>query len=373
MKIVTVVGARPQFIKAAPMSEALRASGIIEYLLHTGQHYDAQMSQVFFNDLNLPTPAANLGIGSGSHAQQTAAMLVGIEQVLLAEQPDWVIVFGDTNSTLAGALAAIKLHIPVVHIEAGLRSYNRQMPEEHNRVLTDHCSDLLFCPTQTAVANLHQEGLNRGIYNVGDVMYDAILQNLARAAERTNVVGSLGLASQGYYLATLHRPVNVDDPTRLHQIMLALNELDRPVILPLHPRTQARLLSPDESISHSHGQSIQILNSKFQNLTFIPPQGYLDMLLLEQSAKAILTDSGGVQKEAYCLAVPCLTLRNETEWVETLRDGWNQLVLVDQPDLAGELQRAIHTPPGTSLPEPVFGDGTAAQQIAQILLTYSRT
>lgn len=372
MKVVTVVGARPQFIKAAPVSLALQAAGFAEYLLHTGQHYDRQMSQVFFTDLNLPEPAVNLGIGSGSHAQQTAAMLVGIENILLEQKPDFVVVYGDTNSTLAGALAAIKLHIPVAHIEAGLRSFNRQMPEEHNRVITDHCSELLFCPTQTAVENLQREGITQGVQQVGDVMYDAILQYLPLATRRSHILEALEVIEKGYYLVTLHRPANVDDDTRLQHILLSLEKLDQPVIFPLHPRTQSRLINLGllEPASASQDVPLYLQNSPHKNIIFISPVGYLDMLVLEQHARAILTDSGGVQKEAYLLAVPCLTLRNETEWVETLADGWNQLVEVDLPDLASLLQAAISSPPRTTTPRSVFGDGTAARQIAQGLSAY---
>ena len=239
MKIVTVVGARPQFVKAAPVSKALRRDHT-EVLVHTGQHYDRAMSDLFFEEMAIPRPDHELGVGSGSHGRQTGQMLIGIEEVLLAERPDWVLVYGDTNSTLAGALAAVKLGIPVAHVEAGLRSFNRAMPEEHNRILTDHCADLLFCPTQTAVDLLRGEGVTRGVHLVGDVMFDAALQFAEVARQRSTILTDLGLTPKGYALATLHRPYNTDDPERLREVLAALDALEMPVILPLHPRTRAR-------------------------------------------------------------------------------------------------------------------------------------
>ena len=370
MKAVTILGARPQFIKAAPVSQALQAAGIQQVMLHTGQHYDPGMSQVFFDELTLPEPAINLGVGSGSHAQQTAQMLVGIENFLSSEQPDWVIVFGDTNSTLAGALAAVKLHLRVAHIEAGLRSFNRQMPEEHNRVLTDHCSDLLFCPTRTALENLRGEGLSRGAVWVGDVMYDAILQYRSQA-KRSTILARYGLLPQRYYLATLHRPVNTDDPRRLKHILAALDALEAPVILPLHPRTHTCILEHSlvdpgrlEATTGQHAAQAA------PGLLLVPPASYLEMLQLEQQACAILTDSGGVQKEACCLAVPCVTLRSETEWPETLAGGWNQLIDANHPALAQLLDTALNTAPQTAAPEAYFGDGTASQKIAACLQSF---
>ena len=352
MKVVTVVGARPQFVKAAPVSKALRQEHT-EVLVHTGQHYDRALSDLFFEEMDIPRPDHELGVGSGSHGRQTGQMLIGIEEVLLAERPDWVLVYGDTNSTLAGALAAVKLGIPVAHVEAGLRSFNRAMPEEHNRILTDHIADLLLCPTQTAVNLLRGEGVTRGVHLVGDVMYDAALQFAEVARQRSTIVAELGLASKGYALATLHRPYNTDDPDRLREVLAALNELEMPVILPLHPRTRNRLAE----IGHQP--------SAISHLQYVPPVGYLDMLALEQSAALILTDSGGVQKEAYFFAVPCVTLRPETEWVETVTAGWNRLAW----GAAAVVVEAARRPWPVDPPPPVFGDGHAAERIVELLET----
>lgn len=355
MKVVTIVGARPQFIKAAPLSRALRAAGIQEYLLHTGQHYDYGMSQVFFEELGLPQADMNLNVRSGGHGQQTGQMLIEIEKVLAAEQPDCVIVFGDTNSTLAGALAAVKLHIPVAHIEAGLRSFNRQMPEEHNRVLTDHCADLLFCPTPTAVENLRREGLTQGIHLVGDPMYDAVLMFSQIAREKSKILETLGVLPRGYLLATIHRAYNTDDPQALSALLEALQSLEETVILPVHPRTRKKIA--DFGLLKTENTS---------NLRLVEPLSYLDMLVMEQNARLILTDSGGVQKEAYFFAIPCLTLRPETEWVETLAEGWNTIVGLD----AAKIRQHVRDVPAPSIPpRPVFGDGSAAAQIVEILQT----
>ncbi|HEC35942.1 MAG TPA: UDP-N-acetylglucosamine 2-epimerase (non-hydrolyzing), partial [Anaerolineae bacterium] len=283
MKIASIVGARPQFIKAAPVSEALREAGHHEFLIHTGQHYDYGMSRVFFEELGIAEPDVNLGVGSGPHGWQTGQMLMRIEKVLLDKKPDWVLVYGDTNSTLAGALAACKLHIPLAHVEAGLRSFNREMPEEHNRVLTDHCSDLLFCPTQTAVDNLAREGITQGVHLVGDTMYDAVLQFAEIARQRSTILQDLGLRPKGYLLATVHRPYNTDDPDRLRGILEAFAEIGEMVIFPVHPRTRQRMAE----FGLSNPQST------IGNLQFLEPVGYLDMLVLEQNARLILTDSGG--------------------------------------------------------------------------------
>ncbi len=350
MVIFTVLGARPQFIKAAPVSRALHQAGCDEFMLHTGQHYDYGMSQVFFDELDLPAPAINLGIGSGSHAQQTGQMLVGIEQALLDQNPDWVLVYGDTNSTLAGALAAAKLHIPVAHVEAGLRSYNRSMPEEHNRVLTDHCADLLFCPTQTAVDNLEQEGVTQGVHLVGDTMYDAVLRFSARAQERAASLKALGLAPKGYLLATIHRAYNTDTPGPLSELFSAFGEVGEIVLLPLHPRTRQALERFAISIPG--------------NVRIIDPVSYLEMLVLEKNARLILTDSGGMQKEAFFLEVPCITLRPETEWVETVHSGWNRVVGSD-PQRIVEAVKQQSWP--QSVPPRLFGDGRAAERIVRIL------
>jgi UDP-GlcNAc3NAcA epimerase len=280
-------------------------------------------------------------------------MLIRLEEVLLAEEPDCVLVYGDTNSTLAGTLAAVKLHIPVAHVEAGLRSYNRDMPEEHNRVLTDHVSDLLFCPTQTAVDNLAREGITRGVHLVGDVMYDAVLYNTSLAEDRSDILARFGLETRGYALATVHRPRNTDNPERLRSILGALVEIGRRVILPLHPRTRKNLNALHRSNFHLPA-SIQLID----------PVGYLDMLILEKNARVILTDSGGVQKEAYFFAVPCLTLREETEWLETVETGWNRLVGADRALIA----QAAHEFRPEGSPPAVFGDGHAAERVAKLLV-----
>jgi UDP-N-acetylglucosamine 2-epimerase len=355
LKIVTVVGARPQFIKAGPVSAALRAAGHRELLVHTGQHYDYQMSQVFFDELGLPQPDLNLEIGSGSHGRQTGTMLIRLEEVLLAEKPEWALVYGDTNSTLAGALAASKLRIPLAHVESGLRSFNREMPEEHNRVLTDHCADLLFCPTRTAVENLSREGIAHGVHQVGDTMLDAVLQFLQVANRRSRILVELGLQAGGYVLTTLHRPYNVDDPRQLREILSALVEIGEPVVFPVHPRTRQRI---DALGDPELGQD------SMSRLRLIDPVGYLDMLVLQQNARLILTDSGGVQKEAYFLSIPCVTLRPETEWVETVEAGWNVIAGASRETIVA-CARSARRPEGT--PPPIFGDGKAAQQIVRVL------
>ena len=349
MKVATVVGARPQFPKAAALSRVIRKHHE-EILIHTGQHYDDLMSDVFFRDLNLPEPDLNLGVGSGTHAFQTARMLEGIATVLDDQHPDLLIVFGDTNSTIAGALAAAKLQIPVAHVEAGLRSHNRAMPEEINRILTDHISDYLFCPTQTAAEGLRAEGLDRGIYQVGDVMYDSLLASLPLAKrEHDSILARHGLKPGGYYLATIHRPANTDDPETLQRLCQALEALNLPVILPLHPRTEAALQAQHRQLG--------------ANLRTTPPVGYLEMLTLEQNARAILTDSGGVQREAYFLSTPCVTLREETEWPETLAGNWNILAGTEP----GRISTAAKRPAPNKPPPPAFGDGRAAEKIVEIL------
>lgn len=351
MKIVTVVGARPQFIKAAAVSRVWRQVHT-EILVHTGQHYDENMSAVFFAELDLPQPDVNLGVGSASHGAQTAAMLTGIEQVLLAEKPDWTLIYGDTNSTLAGALAAAKLHIPVAHVEAGLRSFNRAMPEEINRVLADHVSDLLFCPSQTAVNNLAAEGISQGVHLVGDVMADALTFASTRAQTHSDVLQRLGLTEKGFLLATVHRAENTDDLARLRAILDAFAALDEPIVFPVHPRTRTRL----ETLN---------LKSKIQNLKSIDPVGYLDMVRLEQAARMILTDSGGIQKEAYWLGVPCVTLRDETEWVETVRGGWNVLTGADTKRIVTAVQEWVQP----EIRPALYGDGQTAERIVKYLAT----
>lgn len=356
MSVLTIVGARPQFIKAWPLAQALKKNNIQEVLVHTGQHYDDQMSRIFFDELGLTPPAFNLGVGSGTHAEQTAAMLVALERTVRDVNPSCVVVFGDTNTTLAGAIAACKLGVPVAHVEAGLRSFNRAMPEEHNRVLVDHCSNLLFCPTQTAVANLAREGVVQGVHLVGDVMFDAIIHFAPIALERSTLRAALGLAQDEYVLATVHRAYNTDDPAALARLLQALNGVGKPTVFPIHPRTRSRL------------REFGIDPSGSSNVRFIDPVGYFDMLALEQGASVILTDSGGVQKEAFFLGVPCVTLRPETEWVETVENGWNRVVGSD-PVLIAEAAMNATKPKGRK-PTP-FGDGTSAVKIADILTGYA--
>lgn len=343
MKVVTIVGARPQFVKAAPVSRVLRAAGHQELLVHTGQHYDYYMSDVFFEEMDIPIPEHNLRIGSGSHAQQTAQMLIGLEEIMQQHKPDWVLVYGDTNSTLAGALAAVKLQLPVAHVEAGLRSFNRSMPEEYNRILTDHCAQMLFCPTQTAVDLLAKEGITEKVYLVGDTMYDAVLQFADHARQKSRILEMLGVESGGYLLTTVHRPYNTDVPENISAIFSALADLQETVIFPAHPRTRRHLP-----------------NIQAHNVRLIEPVGYLDMLMLEQHARMILTDSGGIQKEAYFFKVPCLTLRPETEWTETLQGGWNTIVGADRLAIVRGV-RCQQRPHGD--PPRVFGDGHAAERI----------
>ena len=380
MKIVTIVGARPQFIKSAPVCRALREAGHREILVHTGQHYDDGMSAVFFREMGIAEPDVNLGVGSGAHGLQTAEMLIGIEKVVMDEKPDCLLVFGDTNSTIAGALAAIKLHTPIAHVEAGLRSYNREMPEEHNRVLTDHCSDILFCPTETAVTNLRREGftniVNEGsftespessildshlstgaqplVINIGDTMYDAVLEFSAIARQRSTAMADMTLEKGGYCLATLHRPYNVDHPAHLTDILEAFIEIDETVVFPVHPRTRGRIVALDDSFVENLGKS---------RVKLIDPVGYLDMLILEQNARAVLTDSGGMQKEAYFFGVPCVTLRPETEWVETVESGWNVLA-GNNKSLIVE-KAAAAKPSGSS--RVLYGDGRASEKIIRTL------
>ncbi len=349
-KILSVVGARPQFIKAAPVSRALQRAGITEISLHTGQHYDRAMSAVFFDELGLRPPDYNLGVGSGTNASQTAAMLTGIESVLLDQKPDCVLIYGDTNSTLAGALAAAKLSIPVAHVEAGLRSFNRAMPEEINRVLADRLSSLLFCPTGVAAYNLEQEGIREGVYIVGDVMFDAILWAVEqKGSDADAVLSRLGVQSNGYLLATVHRASNTDDPANLAAIISALSMAGQPVVFPIHPRTRKAI------------QEAGIVPG--DNIIATEPVSYLEMLALERHASAILTDSGGVQKEALWLGVPCITLREETEWVETVECGWNTLAGTNPAQILAALSkpRPANTPPN------LYGDGQASQAIANLL------
>jgi len=351
LNIVTIVGARPQFIKSLPVSNELRKSNR-EILVHTGQHYDRNMSDIFFEEMGIPKPDYNLGVGSGGQGEQTARMLSKIEAVLLDEKPDAVLIYGDTNSTLAGALAAAKLHIPVAHVEAGLRSFDKKMPEEINRIVADHVSDLLFCPTKTAVDNLKNEGITKGVELVGDVMYDAALHFGKLAEEKSRVLEELDLAPKGYLLATIHRSANTDNIDNLKALLEAFAESDRVIVFPVHPRTRKVLANT--------GLDSIIKGSKVR---LVDPVGYIDFLKLENNAVKILTDSGGVQKEAFFAAVPCITLRDTTEWVETVESGWNILVHVDKDLLLKQI--AEFNPVGE--PAKLFGDGKASFYIAQRL------
>ena len=348
MKIVSIVGARPQFIKAAALSRVLRVRHD-EILVHTGQHYDPQLSDVFFAELEFPPPDYHLGVGSDTHARQVARMLVGVEEALVKERPDRVLVYGDTNSTLAGALAAAKLGLPLAHVEAGLRSFDRTMPEELNRVLTDHCADLLLCPSSLAVSNLAAEGIRDGVHLVGDVMYDSLLRQVERGLLNEAHLGQWDLSPRGYALATVHRAANTDDATRLSSILAALGMLPEPVVFPVHPRTRKAML--DARLAPS------------ANVRLIDPLGYRDMLLLECNARCVLTDSGGVQKEAFFFGVPCVTLRDETEWPETVECGWNMLAGCDADRIVAAAGRPL--PQGER--PLLFGDGHAAEKIIDVL------
>lgn len=359
-KILTVVGARPQFVKAAVLSRLIRSEvwseKITEVLLHTGQHYDSNMSEVFFDEMQIPVPDIRLKIGGTSHGSMTGHMLIEIEKVLVREKPDLVVVYGDTNSTIAGALAASKLLIPVVHIEAGLRSFNKNMPEEQNRILTDHLSSILFCPSQVAVSNLEKEGLIGGVHMVGDIMYDATLyykdkirQDGLNVKSRfsNNLMHNL---SNVFFLATIHRAENTDSEERLSDIVKAFGLIDKQIVLPLHPRTKKRM---------------EEMNLTFpRNVNIIDPIGYLEMVWLEMNSVAIITDSGGVQKEAYFLEKPCITLRDETEWIETVSSGWNRLVGADLNKILEACQN-LETP---STQIELYGDGRAGLRILKHLV-----
>ena len=350
MKIVTILGARPQFIKASVVSSAFKRAGINEIIIHTGQHFDSLMSDIFFQDLDLPQPQYHLNIHSLNHGAMTGRMMEKIEE-LLDDKPDWMCVYGDTNSTLAGALVAAKLHIPIAHIEAGLRSFNRQMPEEVNRVITDHLAQLLFAPTTLAVQCLENEGISQGVHLVGDVMMDAILQYQASSKQTSDILARHQLSLNEFYLATVHRPSNTDDRNRLSYILDSFTKLDLPVVFPIHPRTQAQISKME--LSH------YLAND---SIVAIPPVSYLDMLALESACRCIITDSGGIQKEAYIFGRPCFTLRNETEWKETVDMGWNQLV---QPETLSESIANFTRP--SECPK-LYGNGDAATQITEILL-----
>ena len=350
MKVLTVVGARPQFIKASAVSACLRAHHQ-EVLLHTGQHYDDAMSARFFRELEIPRPDIELGVGSGSHAEQTAKMLIGIEQAIAAEHPDIVLLYGDTNSTLAGALAAAKAQAPIAHVEAGLRSFNRAMPEEINRVLTDAVSSWLFCPSDTAAQHLAREGITQGVHVVGDVMAD-VLAKFGSRDSGSGVLSRHGLSPGEYFLATIHRADNTDNAHKLCAIVETLSKLPLPVVVPAHPRLRAAM-----SVAGVPAGS---------NVRFIDPAGYIEMMALTRHARVVLTDSGGLQKEAYWLGVPCVTLRDETEWVETVATGWNTLAGVD----GARISAAAHAAAKPAARPPLYGDGHAAARIVEALNTW---
>ena len=358
-KVLTVLGARPQFIKASMVSHAISSSkSLKEVVLHTGQHFDANMSAVFFSELDMQPPAYNLEIHGGGHGEMTGRMLIAIERVLQSEKPDAVLVYGDTNSTLAGALAAAKLHIPVAHVEAGLRSFNMAIPEEINRILTDRISHWLFAPTEAAKAHLEREGVSpHRIAAVGDVMYDVALHHGARVHAEGRILGKLSLAPRSYVLATVHRAENTDDPQRLAAVVTALEIVATqcPVVWPLHPRTRAIL-----------GRNGQLENLS-RSIHLIDPVGYLDMVQLEKFAAVVATDSGGVQKEAFFYRVPCVTLRAETEWVELVEAGWNRLAPPLSPEtVSTAVTQAVGTQGSDIRP---YGDGDAAKRIVQRLCT----
>jgi len=355
MKIISIVGARPQFIKLAPLNSAFaqlkmknEKLKIAHLILHTGQHFDEEMSKLFFEQLEIPKPKYNLGISGGGQAEQTAKMLIGIEEVLLKEKPDLVIVYGDTNSTLAGSLAAVKLGIKTLHIEAGLRSFNRSMPEEINRIISDHTSDYLFAPTQTAVNNLKKEGLSDKTFLTGDIMVDSLNQNIEKSKQHSGIINVLDLKSKDYYLLTLHRPYTVDDPANLELILDKLSVLSKQIIFPVHPRTNKVIEENKIRIS--------------ENFKIIKPVGYLDFIVLEQNAEKIITDSGGIQKEAYILKKPCITLRPETEWVETVEEGWNMLVLPNDNNFC----KSILSFNPTTKQRDIFGTNVAEKMVDKI-------
>ncbi|HDK7167618.1 UDP-N-acetylglucosamine 2-epimerase (non-hydrolyzing) [Clostridium sporogenes] len=348
MKILTVVGARPQFIKAAAVCNIIRKEHE-EILVHTGQHYDENMSKVFFEELQIPKPDYNLEIGSGNHGAQTGRILIKLEKIYLKERPDLVLVYGDTNSTLAGALCASKLLIPVAHVEAGLRSFNINMPEEQNRILTDHISRLLFAPTVTAEKNLHTEGINKYVYNVGDVMFDAVLHFKELTKQKKNIIDKISVKSGEYILTTIHRAENTNNINRLKNIIEALNKSGKKIVLPLHPRTK---------------KYIEHYNLQFSdNIKLIEPVGYLDMITLEMNSQKIVTDSGGVQKEAFFMKKPCITMRDETEWVETVKNGWNVIVGTDRDKI---LKSIAYFNPKIKQ-QNIFGNGKAGNKILDII------
>lgn len=357
MKVVTVVGARPQFIKAAAVSRVIRKYAV-EILVHTGQHYDSNMSDVFFDELDIPRPDYHLGVGSGTHARQTAEMLTGLEEIYLKEKPDFVLVYGDTNSTLAGALAASKILIPVIHVEAGLRSFHRAMPEEQNRILTDHISEYLFCPTETAVSNLRNENITNHIYQIGDVMCDAVLfyLNKIKSIPYREFVDRLSFFQwnkplERWYIATVHRAENTENEEKLREILKAFEELEAPVIFPVHPRIRKFVNSLMEK-------------NHYSNVCFVEPLGYLEMLFFTSNAVKVVTDSGGLQKEAYIMHKNVVTLRNQTEWVETLEGNHNILCPIDKSCILEAVRR---TDISEEFNDSLYGNGNAAQIMCDLI------
>lgn len=354
MKVVSIVGARPQFIKLALVSVELRKSHK-EILVHTGQHYDTELSSIFFDELSIPKPDYNLGIGSDTHARQTARMMMGIEGILITENPDLVLVYGDTNSTLAGALAAVKIHIPVAHVEAGPRMSDKLIPEEVNRVLTDHISSLLFASTQTGVDNLKREGIADGVYLTGDVMLDSFMHFFKVAVEKSKILNDLNLGTGKYLLATVHRARNTEVKENLISIVNAFLDIDERIVFPVHPRTEKYL--------KQYGLYKRLKNAS--NMTLITPVGYLDSTILTRNARKILTDSGGLQKEAYFSKIPCITLDETTGWPETVEDDWNVLVGSDKNKIIEAIEH--FDPEGKQ--RDVFGNGKAAEKIVTIIIT----
>lgn len=351
MKIMSVVGARPQFVKLAPIAHACARAGVEHIIVHTGQHYDPMLSDAFFNDLNIPAPDEHLGVGSGSHGVQTGAMLAAMDEIILKHQPDWVLVYGDTNSTTAAALSAVKLHFPIAHLEAGLRSFNREMPEEINRIVTDHCADLLLAPTEVAAKHLENEGLAARTVVVGDVMTDVLLETKAKLADaKSPIMEEFGFAAGSYSLATIHRPANTDTKVQLEAVLDSLGKVDHPVVILAHPRLVAK--------AAEHG--IEIAR---RNLHLHAPLAYPDLLASAMSARGIITDSGGLQKEAFLLRVPCTTVRPQTEWIETVECGWNVLV-----DAGQELIDAAQRPTPVATDYAPYGDGQAATLVIETLL-----
>jgi len=355
MKILTIIGARPQIIKAVSFSRYLKSSpDIQEIILHTGQHYDNNMNDNFFSELDIPMPDYNLGVGSDTHARQTAKMMIGIELIALKEKPDFILIYGDTNSTIAGAIVGAKLHIPVVHVEAGLRNFNRKIPEEINRIVSDSISTLLFCPTETAVNNLKKEGITSGVYNVGDIMLETYLFYKNKALKNSSILNRLNLKLKEYILCTIHRASNTDNIINLKNIFIGLTDSKEIVILPIHPRTK-KIINQDKSIKKSIGKNINI----------IEPVGYFDMISLEASAKKIVTDSGGVQKEAYFCGIPCITLFENTAWVETVEEGVNKIVEINPKSIKENISNFNTSK--QSYTKKIFGNGKTSEKIVNLL------